>query len=99
MVKITRRVIEVVITGLIRNQFESNLTWVRIPHPPPKDEFANGFSPFAGSFFTMLKRGSFDSRCFLTSTSAIQLLPPFNEKVFSSLLLTIGILSHQSLLD
>ena len=57
MVKITRRVIEVVITGLIRNQFESNLTWVRIPHPPPQDESANGFLPFAGSFFTVLKRG------------------------------------------
>ena len=24
-----------VITGLIRNQFDGNVTWVRIPHPPP----------------------------------------------------------------
>ena len=24
-----------VITGLIRNQFGGNPTWVRIPHPPP----------------------------------------------------------------
>ena len=28
--------IEVVITGLTRNQFEGNLTWVRIPPCPPK---------------------------------------------------------------
>ncbi len=85
-----------VITGLIRNQFASNRTWVRIPHPPPQDELASGFLPFAGSFFTVLKRGYFDSRCFLTSTSAIQLLPPVGENVFLSLLLIIGILSHQS---
>ena len=25
-----------VITGLIRNQFDGNVTWVRIPHPPPR---------------------------------------------------------------
>lgn len=32
----TRRGIEVVITGLTRNQFASNRTWVRIPSSPPK---------------------------------------------------------------
>ncbi len=26
-----------VITGLTRNQFASNRTWVRIPHSPPKN--------------------------------------------------------------
>ena len=31
--------IEVVITGLIRNQFEGNLTWVRIPPAPPNASF------------------------------------------------------------
>ena len=46
----TWRGIEVVITGLTRNQFESNLTRVRIPPSPPKSQSASGFSPFAGSF-------------------------------------------------
>ena len=35
-IKDTRRGIEVVITGLTRNQFASNRTWVRIPSSPPK---------------------------------------------------------------
>ena len=30
-----RRGIEVVITGLTRNQFDGNVTWVRIPSSPP----------------------------------------------------------------
>ena len=47
--------IEVVITGLIRNQFEGNLTWVRIPPAPPyknqeKYSFSWFFSYFRGSF-------------------------------------------------
>ena len=28
--------IEAVITGLTRNQFDGNVTWVRIPSSPPK---------------------------------------------------------------
>ena len=35
-IKDTWRGIEVVITGLTRNQFASNRTWVRIPSSPPK---------------------------------------------------------------
>ena len=37
-IKDTWRGIEVVITGLTRNQFASNRTWVRIPSSPPKHE-------------------------------------------------------------
>lgn len=33
-----------VITGLIRNQFDGNVTWVRIPHPPPKLPEKSGIS-------------------------------------------------------
>lgn len=33
-----------VITGLIRNQFDGNVTWVRIPHPPPKLSEKSGIS-------------------------------------------------------
>ena len=32
-----RRGIEVVITGLTRNQFDGNVTWVRIPSSPPTE--------------------------------------------------------------
>lgn len=31
--------IEVVITGLTRNQFDGNVTWVRIPSSPPNKRF------------------------------------------------------------
>ena len=30
--------IEVVITGLTRNQFDGNVTWVRIPPTPPEND-------------------------------------------------------------
>ena len=44
--------IEVVITGLIRNQFEGNLTWVRIPPAPPNASFMR-FTPLGSwRFFT-----------------------------------------------
>ena len=31
--------IEVVITGLTRNQFDGNVTWVRIPPAPPQQKY------------------------------------------------------------
>ena len=57
-----RRDIEVVITGLTRNQFESNLTRVRIPLSPPKFVgsfkscrlFLYNFSTFDGRFLDFL---------------------------------------------
>ena len=46
--KYTRRVIEVVITGLTRNQLYLTVPWVRIPHsPPPKKPV---IKPIAGFF-------------------------------------------------
>ena len=36
--------IEVVITGLTRNQFDGNVTWVRIPPAPPQTPESTTFS-------------------------------------------------------
>ena len=44
--------IEVVITGLIRNQFEGNLTWVRIPPAPPNASFHAVYAARKLAFFT-----------------------------------------------
>ena len=54
-----RRDIEAVITGLTRNQFESNLTWVRIPPCPPEQ---NGHPARGGRFvlavFSRIRTGA-----------------------------------------
>ena len=44
--------IEVVITGLTRNQFGSNPTRVRIPPAAPKNQSASGFAPFVDFSFS-----------------------------------------------
>ena len=49
-IKDTWRGIEVVITGLTRNQFASNRTWVRIPSSPPKTQSYQGFCPYDWAF-------------------------------------------------
>ena len=49
--------IEVVITGLIRNQFEGNLTWVRIPPAPPNASFHAVFAAWKLAIFCLLDRG------------------------------------------
>ena len=43
----TRRCIEVVITGLTRNQVARKGSWVRIPPPPPKVLKAHAFRTFS----------------------------------------------------
>ena len=48
--------IEVVITGLIRNQFEGNLTWVRIPPAPPNASFHAVFTAWKLAIFCLLDR-------------------------------------------
>ena len=48
--------IEVVITGLIRNQFEGNLTWVRIPPAPPNASFHAVYAAWKLAFFCLLDR-------------------------------------------
>ena len=45
-----RRGIEVVITGLTRNQFASNRTRVRIPPSPPQTQSYQGFCPYDWAF-------------------------------------------------
>ena len=62
--RVIRRDIEAVITGLTRNQFESNLTRVRIPLSPPKfvgsfkklPTFSLLFSTFDGVFLKLLRQ-------------------------------------------
>ena len=54
----TRSGIEVVITGLTRNQFASNRTWVRIPSSPPteplKTQCFQGFFLFGENSFVSI---------------------------------------------
>ena len=47
----TRSGIEVVITGLTRNQLYLRVPWVRIPPTPPENSVCKRFLPFAGFFF------------------------------------------------
>ena len=47
----TRSGIEVVITGLTRNQLFLRVPWVRIPPTPPENSVCKRFLPFAGFFF------------------------------------------------
>ena len=67
-IKDTWRGIEVVITGLTRNQFASNRTWVRIPSSPPKSPVnSRVFWTFlfsARTDFTRRKRSKSAHFCF-----------------------------------
>ena len=49
----TRSGIEVVITGLTRNQLYLRVPWVRIPPTPPENSVCKRFLPFAGFFFLL----------------------------------------------
>ena len=75
-IKDTWRGIEVVITGLTRNQFASNRTWVRIPNSPPKTQSYQGFCPYDWAFlFSQGHIGVHDFRQELRCASRSALCP------------------------
>ena len=75
-IKDTWRGIEVVITGLTRNQFASNRTWVRIPSSPPKTQSYQGFCPYDWAFlFSQGHIGVHDFRQELRCASRFALCP------------------------